>query len=67
MEQKHRQYSAKELRARLDLTQAEMAEKLGITQQTYNAWEKNIAKVPISKVAAIARLCGVTLDEIKIF
>lgn len=67
MEQERRQYSAKELRARLDLTQAEMAKKLGITQQTYNAWEKSIAKVPISKVAALARICGVTLDEIKIF
>ena len=30
-------YSLKELRARLGLTQAEMAEKLGISTQTYNS------------------------------
>ena len=58
------QYSVKELRVRNNLTQAQSAEKLGVSTQTYNAWEKDISKVPIGKVAAIAILYGVTIGEI---
>ena len=32
-------YSLKELRARKGLNQSETAEKLGVSTQTYNAWE----------------------------
>lgn len=35
-------YSLKELRARKGLNQSETAEKLGVSTQTYNAWEKQI-------------------------
>lgn len=58
------QYSVKELRVRNNLTQAQSAEKLGVSTQTYNAWERDIARVPIGKVAAIAALYGVTIGEI---
>lgn len=58
------QYTIKELRARKNITQAETAEKIGISVQTYNAWEKNISKVSVGKVKALADLFGVTIGEI---
>lgn len=58
------QYSLKELRARKNMTQAEVAENIGISTQTYNAWEKDISNVAIGKVKALADLFGVTIGEI---
>lgn len=58
------QYTVKELRARKNLTQAQIAEKLGVSVQTYNAWEKDISKVAIGKVEALAEIYGVTIGEI---
>lgn len=60
------QYSLRELRARMNWTQAQTAEKLGVSPTTYNAWEKDVSNVRISKVKAIAELFGVHLSEIKI-
>lgn len=60
------QYTLKELRAREDWTQAETAERLGISTQTYNAWEKDISNVAVSKVQAVADLFKVRLDQIKL-
>lgn len=57
-------YTMKELRARKEWTQAETAEKLGVSVQTYNAWEKDISGVAISKVQAVAELFGVKLNQI---
>lgn len=59
-----RQYSLKELRARKNVTQAEVAKKIGIAVQTYNAWEKDVSKVSIGKVKALADFFGVTIGEI---
>ena len=53
------QYSLKELRARKNWTQREAAAKLGISVQTYNAWEKDISHVAVGKVIAVADLYGV--------
>ena len=61
------QYSLKEIRARKNWTQKETAAKLGISVQTYNAWEKDISRVAVGKVIAVADLFGVTLSEIKLF
>lgn len=58
-------YTAKELRARKNETQRMTAKALGISYQTYCSWEKNIGKVPISKVAALCKHFGISLDEIK--
>lgn len=60
------QYSLKELRARKNWTQRQTAEKLGISVQTYNAWEKDISRVAVGKVISAAELFGVKLSEIKI-
>lgn len=58
------QYTLKELRARKGWTQQETAKKLGVSTQTYNAWEKDISNVAVSKVNAMANLFGVSLSEI---
>lgn len=58
------QYSLKELRARKNITQAAIAEELGISVQTYNAWEKDVSNVAVSKVQAIANYHGITIGEI---
>lgn len=60
------QYSLKELRARKNWTQKETAERLGISVQTYNAWEKDISRIAVGKVLVVADLFGVELSEIKI-
>lgn len=60
------QFSLRELRARNRWTQAEAAEKLGVSTQTYNAWEKNLSNVKISRVLSIAKLYGVQLSELKL-
>ena len=57
------QYSLKELRARKNMTQAEVAENIGISTQTYNAWEKDVSNVAIGKVKALADFFGVTIIQ----
>ena len=60
------QFSLKELRARKNETQAEAAEALGISVQTYNAWEQDISGVAIGKVIRVAEHFDVALSEIKV-
>lgn len=57
-------YSLKELRARKQWTQRETARRLGISEQTYNSWEKDVSHVAISKVNALANLFGVKISQI---
>lgn len=59
-------FTLRELRARKNVTQKEVAQDLGISYQTYNAWEQDISNVGISKVYALAEYFGVTIDEIAI-
>lgn len=59
------QFSVKELRARKNETQAQVANKIGISPQTYCSWEKDISNVAVSKVRALAEHFGVTLNQIK--
>lgn len=58
------QYSLKELRARKNITQVETAKEIGVSVQTYNAWEKDISRVAVGKVKALADFFGVTIGEI---
>ena len=53
-----------ELRARKGAIQAQVAADLGISVATYNAWEKDISNVAISKVVALAEYFGCTVDQI---
>lgn len=59
-----KQYSLKELRARKNITQAETAKNIGISVQTYNAWEQDISRVAVGKVKVLAEFFGVTIGEI---
>jgi DNA-binding XRE family transcriptional regulator len=59
-------FTLKELRARKNKTQEEVAKDLGIATATYNAWEKDISNVAVSKVYAVAEYFGVRIDEIYI-
>lgn len=58
------QYSLKELRARHNKTQEVVARDLGVSVQTYCAWEKSVSNVAVSKVQAIANYYGVRLGQI---
>ena len=57
-------FNISELRARKGATQAQVAADLGISVATYNAWEKDISNVAISKVVALAEYFGCTVDQI---
>ena len=59
-----KQFTLKELRARKDVTQEQAAKDLGVSTQTYNAWEKDISRVAISKVMKVADYFGVQLGDI---
>ena len=58
------QFSLKELRARKNKTQKEVASDLGISTTTYCAWENDISNVSISKVQAVADYFGVAIGQI---
>ena len=58
------QYTLKELRARKNMTQYEVAKNIGISTQTYNAWERDVSNVAISKVKALADLFEVSIGVI---
>ena len=57
-------FTLKELRARKNMTQDQVAKELGISTQTYNAWEKDISNVAVSKVQAVADYFGVQIGQI---
>lgn len=58
------QFTIKELRARKGKTQAQVAHDIGVSNQTYCAWEKNISNVAVSKVQALADYYDVKLGQI---
>lgn len=59
-----RRYTLKVLRAMRQKTQKQVADDLGITYQTYCAWEQDLTGVAIGKVLKLADYYGVRLDEI---
>lgn len=58
------QYTLKELRARHNLTQQNMADKLGISRQRYIEIEKNPSTVSCEKMLAIAEVLKVEIGDI---
>jgi DNA-binding XRE family transcriptional regulator len=58
------QFTIKELRARKNETQKQVADSVGVSAQTYNSWEKSISNVSVSKVNALAKHFGVKLTQI---
>lgn len=61
---KELQFTLKELRARKNYTQKKVATDLGISIQTYNAWEKDVSNVAVSKVQILANYYDVKLGQI---
>ena len=54
----------KELRAKKDMSQAELAEILGVTQQAVGRWEKNLNMPDLGMLKKIADFFHVTTDEL---
>ena len=54
----------KSARAALDLTQQELADRVGVTRQTMNLIEKGDFNPSIKLCVAICRTLGKTLDEL---
>ena len=54
----------KSARASMDLSQQELAEKVGVSRQTINAIEKGDYNPTINLCIAICRVLGKTLDEL---
>ncbi len=52
------------LRREADLTQAELAEKLGISYQAVSSWERGASMPDISKLVDLARTLNVTVDTL---
>jgi transcriptional regulator with XRE-family HTH domain len=47
-----------------DITQAQLAETLGVSQQAMNSFEKGRRRVPVSLLPAIAQTLHTTLDAL---
>ena len=54
----------KSARAALDLSQQQLAEKVGVSRQTINAIEKGDYNPTIKLCISICRVLGKTLDEL---
>jgi transcriptional regulator with XRE-family HTH domain len=50
-----------ELRKEREITQMQLAEHLGISQQTVNAYETGYRRIPVSALPPLAKFLGVTL------
>lgn len=59
-------YSLKELRARRNITQQDMANQLNIALGTYNRWENFPDKMQVKDVRAVCQILGVSMDEISL-
>ena len=58
------QFTLKELRARYNLTQQDLADKLGISRQRYIEIEKRPSNVSVEKMLAIAKILQVEIGDI---
>lgn len=50
-----------------DITQEEMANRLGVTAPAVNKWERGVSQPDITLLAPIARLLGITLETLLSF
>ena len=53
----------KVLRAKHGMTQKDVADKAGVSLNTYNRWETNADKIPIDKLNLIFGAFGTTFEE----
>ena len=57
-------YSLRELRARYNLTQGEVAQKVGVSKTAYHGWESDPSKIRVEYAVRLAEIFKVSLDEI---
>lgn len=53
-----------QLRKARNITQVQLAEALGVSQQTVQAYEVGRRRVPVSTLRLLAKTLGVSLDEL---
>ena len=53
-----------ELRRRCNMTQMELADKMGISFQAVSNWERGNSMPDISKLPELAEVFGVTIDQL---
>ena len=53
-----------ELRRAQNITQVQLAETLGVSQQTVTAYEVGRRRMPVSSLPVIARYLGTTVEEL---
>lgn len=58
-------YTLRELRARMNKTQEQVAKENGIAPATYNAWERDLSKTSLANATKIAQYFGVRLEDIE--
>ena len=51
-------------RRKQDLTQEELAERLGVSYQSVSRWENGTTYPDIELLPAISKLLGITVDEL---
>lgn len=54
----------KDLRKQAELTQVDVAEKLGISQPAYASWERGVKKPTQDNLVKIAKIFNVSLDSL---
>ncbi|CCN40444.1 helix-turn-helix domain-containing protein [Vibrio nigripulchritudo] len=54
----------KTARGKTNLSQNDMADKLGITKQTYMKWENDLTEPKASQVVQLAEILGISVEEI---
>ena len=52
----------RELRENRELSQAEMAKKLGVSQQTYSRYESHTTEIPLKLLITLAELYDTSTD-----
>lgn len=52
------------VRKEQDITQAQLAELIGVTQQTINSYETGRRRIPVSLLPAIAKRLGVAVEAL---
>ena len=52
------------LRREKGMTQAELAEKMGVTDKAVSKWERDLSFPDVNTLPKLAELFGVTVDEL---
>lgn len=53
-----------QLRKEKNMTQQDLADKLGVSRQAVSRWEMGTAKPEIESLSALAKVFGITVDEL---